>query len=535
MNRWLPSRLTSGVTLAAVMVFLSAANPMGAHYSHETDELLWFLVISDTHIGAQIGYGDKDTERLHWATSELVDTVLPSFLVNAGDLTDATGGLYIPTGQKDKEWQSYRDICVANGMTPEFYYDLPGNHDQYSQWPTTHYLGYSIQGAASGQINHSWTRVDTTGQKYLFIGLATCGSDGAIPPFDNAGLDTADLAFLHSTLSAHGDADIIIMFGHHPIDRFKHGESQFRQVLEDHNVLGYYFGHTHKYSMAWENGALQFNLDSLTKGDKEHVALVALDGMGLSTRVFDVYDWPQVLITTPLNAQLAQNHLYDYMISNALPTARVRALALHPNGIASVQAFINGSIPVTMELVEDNVWQGEFDPTLLDPDTSHLVEVVAVGGGKTRTDRAVFYVFDDPDPIDPVEPNPEESPDYVEEPFRVEEVEPSRIEEPTNDLGSSDVVSLDSGWGFEEIRGQDSDEDTLWPPEELAPGEVSGTGDALESDGETPAQGEIPLSSGPKSGCSSSPTSPATYPAGWLWLALLGLACLAGLRIRCRS
>jgi hypothetical protein len=517
------------------MVFLSAANPMGAHYSHETDELLWFLVISDTHIGAQIGYGDKDTERLHWATSELVDTVLPSFLVNAGDLTDATGGLYIPTGQKDKEWQSYRDICVANGMTPEFYYDLPGNHDQYSQWPTTHYLGYSIQGAASGQINHSWTRVDTTGQKYLFIGLATCGSDGAIPPFDNAGLDTADLAFLHSTLSAHGDADIIIMFGHHPIDRFKHGESQFRQVLEDHNVLGYYFGHTHKYSMAWENGALQFNLDSLTKGDKEHVALVALDGMGLSTRVFDVYDWPQVLITTPLNAQLAQNHLYDYMISNALPTARVRALALHPNGIASVQAFINGSIPVTMELVEDNVWQGEFDPTLLDPDTSHLVEVVAVGGGKTRTDRAVFYVFDDPDPIDPVEPNPEESPDYVEEPFRVEEVEPSRIEEPTNDLGSSDVVSLDSGWGFEEIRGQDSDEDTLWPPEELAPGEVSGTGDALESDGETPAQGEIPLSSGPKSGCSSSPTSPATYPAGWLWLALLGLACLAGLRIRCRS
>ncbi len=534
MSRSFPSHVTSGVAMAAAMVLLSAANPMGAHYSHEHDELLWFLVISDTHIGAQIGYGDKDTERLHWATSELVDTVLPSFLVNAGDLTDATGGLFVPTGQKDKEWQSYRDICVTNGMTPDFYYDIPGNHDQYSQWPITHYLGYSIQGAATGQINHSWTRVDATGQKYLFIGLATCGSDGAIPPFDNAGLDTADLAFLYSTLSAHADADIIVLFGHHPIDRFKHGGDQFRQVLEDHNVLAYYFGHTHKYSMSWANGALQFNLDSLTKGDKEHVALVALDGMGLSTRVFTVFDWPQVMITAPLNAQLAQNHLYDYMISNALPAARIRALALHPDGIASVQAFINGSLPVSMELVEDNVWQGEFDPKLLDPDTSHLVEVVAVGGGKTRTDRAVFYVFDVPDPIDPVEPDLEDSPDHVEKPHRVEEVEPSRLEEPADDPGSSDVVSPDSGWGFEEIRGQDSDEDALRPPEELAFGEVSGTGDLHESDSKTSAKGEIPLSSGPKSGCSASPTGTVPPPAGWLWLAVLGLACLVGVRSRCR-
>ena len=115
---------------------LMAANPGGAHHVLDDSELVWFVVISDTHIGANLGgYGDKDTDRLAWATSEMVDTIQPEFIINAGDLTDATNGLFVPTGQKDGEWETYQEILDANGMTPDFYYDVPGNHDHYSEWP----------------------------------------------------------------------------------------------------------------------------------------------------------------------------------------------------------------------------------------------------------------------------------------------------------------------------------------------------------------------------------------------------------------
>lgn len=467
------------VLLLLVSVAQISATPSSAHQSFEADELLWFLVISDTHVGAQLIYGDKDTERFDWATSDLVDTVRPSFLVNAGDLTDATAGLLIPTGQKDGEWESYHSIWSGNGMTSDFYFDLPGNHDHYGEWPLDHYFTWSLQGHEDHLVNHYWVRTDGKGNKLLFIGLATCASNGAIAPLDDAGLDTVDMAFLNQVLEQESDADAIVIFGHHPVGNFNDGQDDFRWILENAGVTSYVYGHTHSYDMFWENGALQVNLDSLTKGDEHNVGLFALDGLGLSAKVFTQGEWPQVLVTSPLDATLAENHLYDYMVSNAWEQVPVRALALDPDGVENVFATIDNSLVVTMEVVEENVWQGTFDPKLLSVDEAHTVEVVALSQGKTASDSAVFYVFDDPDPV-------EENPEVVEEPWVAEEIEAVEVIEAVERVESSyevEAMDLVETGDFEIIEETFAPDEIDWTSADL-PGETTTGNDSNPSDGE---------------------------------------------------
>ncbi len=545
----IPRQLLNPLAVIACLG-LMAANPSGAHHVLDDSELVWFVVFSDTHIGANLGgYGEKDTDRLDWATGEMVNTIQPEFIINAGDLTDATNGFLIPTGQKDGEWESYRGILDANGMTPDFYYDIPGNHDHYSEWPLEHYLTWSMQGSQDGQLNHAWTHTDATGQKYLFIGLATCASNGAIAPFDDAGLDETDLTFLGNTLEENADADIVTVFGHHPLESLNDGHDEFYNALAANSVSAYIFGHTHEYATWWENATVHVNIDSITKGNSRNIALVAFDGLGMSVNVFDVQKWPQVMITAPVDAELGENHLYDYMISNALPEAKIRALAFHPDGVASATAVIDSDLTIPMVKVGDRLWEAPFDPREMDPNVPHVATVTINAGGTTASDEVVFYLFEDDTPID----NPEEtepSPEWVEAVEFVEAVEDYEVITADWVEESADVVSWpesdyeiveDTGVESDipgsdipgsDIPGSDIPEDE-WKSdgvssEELAEFDfwgVDGTADGLEEDivADSKAMGQIP---GPKSsGCSSASTV-AADPAGLLLIVLLGLLVL---------
>ncbi len=387
-------------------LFLVAATPQQAHHADGPDELLWFLVVSDSHVGTGLIGGSQDTDYLHWATTTLVDTIQPAFMVNCGDLTDGTGGGLFPTGPKDEEWSSYRAILDDNGMTADFYYDLPGNHDQYSDLGLPHYLGYSIQGEAHGTSNYHWT-VEAGGWKYLFIGVDSTGSDGAPWPADNAGLDGADFEALYAALDAEPDADIIAVFGHHPAtsNYFGDGLNEFRNVFDDHLVSAYLFGHSHDYSVKWESDTMQFNIRSLGKSANLQVGLIAFDGLGLSAKAFDVDDWPQVLVTAPLNSGLGGNHPYDYMVDASAGPALVRAIAFHPNGVENVIAVVDDGPSIAMSVVDDNVWEGTFDPSELD-EYPHSLKVIATADGQADQQVSSFYVFnapESPEPTDHVE------------------------------------------------------------------------------------------------------------------------------------
>ena len=184
------------------------------------DRLFWFMIMSDTHIGAN----STCAQNLTWAVTQARQVISPQFIVNAGDLTDSTNGGVIPNGPYQAEWNTYRQILASAGITSAFYYDMPGNHDEYNDGTLAYYRANSIQGQATGRTQPSWTRQFSYGS-YHFLGVCTPGNDGApfsIWPWDNygdhAGLDPTELAFIQGDLASNTEAQLTLIFGHHPFE-----------------------------------------------------------------------------------------------------------------------------------------------------------------------------------------------------------------------------------------------------------------------------------------------------------------------------
>ena len=80
---------TIQVSLFFILLFPVSAAGLGAepYYHQNADRLFWFMVISDTHVGAE---DEQDTNFLAWATREARAVISPQFIVNTGDLTDST-------------------------------------------------------------------------------------------------------------------------------------------------------------------------------------------------------------------------------------------------------------------------------------------------------------------------------------------------------------------------------------------------------------------------------------------------------------
>jgi hypothetical protein len=350
-----------------------------AYYHPSADRLFWFMIISDTHIGAN----STCSENLTWAVTQARQVIAPQFIVNTGDLTDSTNGWLIPDGPYQAEWDRYRQILEGAGMTSSFYYDMPGNHDEYNDGTLAYYRANSIQGRATGQTQPSWTRQFSYGS-YHFLGVCTPGNDGApwsIWPWDNygdhAGLDNIELPYIQSDLASHTDAQLTLIFGHHPFEAHYHiwtdtgltyGLETFLSLIETYLVPFYGFGHTHNYrenfySKNLTNGIYYMNVASLGKSDQNQYAVMAVDGNGLSLVPAQKGLWPVVLITAPVDQRLgAYPNPYAYQIPMK-PNNPIRALVFDPNPVSQVQFSIDGS-PVwqDMQRLEGTpVWEGHWN------------------------------------------------------------------------------------------------------------------------------------------------------------------------------
>ena len=91
-----------------------AGNPHAAFYSSDNDKIVWFVFITDLHIGAR---GTQDSDNLTWVVTQGKNVVAPEFIVATGDLTDCTDGnlLGIPNGPYQSEWNEYKAILAAGG------------------------------------------------------------------------------------------------------------------------------------------------------------------------------------------------------------------------------------------------------------------------------------------------------------------------------------------------------------------------------------------------------------------------------------
>ncbi|MBN1547711.1 MAG: metallophosphoesterase [Syntrophaceae bacterium] len=387
----------------------SAGDPYSAYYSPDTDQLLWFVIASDAHIGTS---GSTDTTNLQWLVGQAKNTIDPSFIVLSGDLTDSTNGNIFgyPNGPYQEEWDQYKNILNTNGIEASFFFDIPGNHDAYNDQYFSYYLANSVQGRETGRTQASWTRLGPWG-KFHFLGLNTADNTG--DPFslfwpygDYAGLDSSELAFISNEMTAHGDAALTLVFGHHPLaptgnssDTYLYyGKVEFVSLMDNHGASLYGYGHTHVtseqyFSQNMTDGVFYFNVSALGKDSPNQYTIAAIDCNGISAVTQNVGTWPVVLITAPMDRRLGGLvNPYAYQVTNAA-TNPIRALVFDPAAVTQVQFRVNGGIWQPMANVPGNsrLWQGLWDASTL-AEAEYTVDVQATTGSGSRLDTVKTYL-----------------------------------------------------------------------------------------------------------------------------------------------
>lgn len=381
--------------------------PHSAYYSPHNDRIFWFIQISDIHIGAS---GTQDSDNLRWIVNDARNVIQPNFIVASGDLTDSTNGGFVPNGPYQIEWDEYQAILDAAGMDASVYYDIPGNHDAYNDQFFSYYLANSVQGRTTGQTQVSWVR-DFSFGTYHFLGVNTADNTGdpfsIIRPYgDHAGLDATELTFIQAELENHQDADLTLVFGHHPLfdtgvstDTWLfYGQEAFVGYLDVYGASLYGYGHTHRFDEAifsgnaytgfmQGNGIHYFNIASLGKSDNNQYSIIAVDCNGISITTQQVETWPVVLITAPLSKTFGPDiNPYVYDIPNR-ETNPIRALVFDENIITGVYYSIDGSDQLgVMNRVPSNphLWEAVWDASPLALGL-HTIEVQAVSASGTGT------------------------------------------------------------------------------------------------------------------------------------------------------
>ncbi len=407
----------TGCVAVLLVLFVSPAlpgYPNTADYSTDNDRIFWFILVSDTHIGAR---GSQDSNNLTWIVTQGMNVVQPEFVVLAGDLTDSTNGNWLgyPNGPYQQEWDEYKSILTKGNVNSINFYDIPGNHDAYNDKYFQYYIANSVQGRATGSTQVSWTRVFDFG-KYHFLGVNTAGNTGASfslswPYGDYAGLDSDELAYIWNELTSHSDHDLTLVFGHHPVTDtgvstdtwLYYGAQDFIGMLDQYMASLYGYGHTHKYSeVLFEgdaytgsmigDGIVYLNVTSVGKSSDNNFTVIAVDCNGISTKTQAIGKWPLILITTPVNHDLGGvSNPYAYEIPTASNNP-IRALVFDAATVSQVRYRIDGGNWNSMQRVSDNpkLWEAFWDNRTL-PEGRHAIQVEATGS-TVNSDMISVYV-----------------------------------------------------------------------------------------------------------------------------------------------
>lgn len=385
-------------------VQVQASGPYGATYCSDNNHVFWFIHMSDPHIGS----GSTAVNRLTWIVTTGRSVIGPSFIVATGDLTDSTNGNFAgyPNGPHQAEWDSYKGILAAAGLTLDDYYDIPGNHDAYNDRYFAYYKANGFQRLAfgnSGQV--AWTKTTGWGDTYHFVAVNTADNTGAgfsiFPPYgDHAGLDATELTALENDLAspAAAGAKLSFVFGHHPVtgtgsssDTYLYyGASQFVSDLHAYGASAYNYGHVHdnvetiftgnSYTGSIPPGVRYTRVASLGKSDGNNYSVVSVDCNGTNWVTQPVGTWPLVMITAPVNkyAGTATNP-YGYDVP-AVATNPIRALVFDGGTVGTVQFRIDGGawFPMIRTAAGSPQWTGTWDASGLSAG-EHSVEVQAQG------------------------------------------------------------------------------------------------------------------------------------------------------------
>ena len=414
--------LAVGAVAVGVMLATSQqvqAAPVDAHHAHGSTNMFWFMHISDTHIGSFRASGINDRFRKAIEISKVVN---PWFLLATGDLVEGGRGLGIPTtGQSDKEWSVYQQLYEEAEMRPDFYFDLPGNHDGYGDVGMTFYKKWALQGKTHNSSSVlSWV-VDIPLGSYLFFGWNSAGN-GSGPISEKPAFLDSEIAKVKDILARNPDARLNFFSSHHhlsgkdePFGPVPTNASKVIELMESLGGAYYLHGHKHRCGeyLLGERSVLVNQIGSLglpvhkPPDEWMNIGIAVVDHDGFTYRVTDVEKpFPLVIVTTPVGMDLRGEgelgdqspegmfHPYVYKVCKDRTDNPVRALVFGQKPPTRVEVKVGSLSPVQMQVsaVAPQIWEGKVDTTSLSPGNTHFTVVATFpedGGGEQVAEHRV--------------------------------------------------------------------------------------------------------------------------------------------------
>ena len=398
-------RAVSLAVLLAVCAALAvtpadAAGPASAYYAADTDGIFWFMHISDLHVGAKDSFGEwssYDPGNYTFAVNEGVDVIQPVFLVATGDLVNGSANNIPTSGQSQSQWNTYKSIYTGASMVDSFYYDIVGNHDEYSSsCPSLHwYLDNSLQGQAKDAAHFSWTHTTVLGD-YFFYGLNMTGDCVAPYSAGDGTLLDGEYNAITAALDANSRSELLFVFAHQGPAQ-PQNSARLMDHLVQHGVF-YVHGHIHEYKeylAGNTSGEIVVNEVSTTgKGDTDNIGVGVVDHNAFIYRATShSQPWPFVIVTAPVAAHLRDGELnpwaYDVCKDRVNP---FRALIFAQQNVGSVTVKVGALNAVPMTNVQGPLWAAAVDTSALAAGQQTIV-VSGQAGGRTDTDSvtAEFY------------------------------------------------------------------------------------------------------------------------------------------------
>lgn len=431
------------VAAAACLSFLALTSessailgPSAAHHARGTENVFWFLHVSDVHIGSPL-YGNHG-KHANWLFDEAIGIVQPWFVVVTGDLVDAAKNKVPTAGQVQAEWDEYRSLYEGAVMTPSFYFDLPGNHDGYGDEGMGHYLANSLLGRTHNRLYTAWT-VEIPAGQYLFFGFNSAGN-GSGPFFEKPAFTTDEIEVFQQTVLNHDSARQVFALAHHPLSKPAKG----KEVEDELKSLGgayYLHGHDHDYEeyLAGGGTVVVNQVASLGAKDTNNVGVGVVDHDGFVYRATNTKSpWPFVVITAPMGVDLrngGKKHPYAYNVCKDRNDNPVRALvfSLTPPKQVRVKIGNGAEVSMTPSVSSSNLWTANVDTSKLTTGVHDVMVTADVDGASA--DHKIRTRFID----GPCDPLPEDPPP-VEQDAGVDA-------QPDGDAGDSDGGNSDADDG----------------------------------------------------------------------------------------
>ncbi|MGC4120884.1 MAG: metallophosphoesterase [Myxococcales bacterium] len=354
----------------AALVAPDAAPPASADAASGTAPL-WFLHLSDTHLGENTGPAPGNLQAF---VRDVLPVIKPALTVHTGDVTDSGD---------PAQYDAYAALVSGKVAGFPLYSEIPGNHDVKTD-TTADFLAKTPTGLAGGGV---WGvhDLDTTSGRIRLVRTSTVDSgSGALRLLGI--LSSGQVDALLAAPASPVPVWRTLLAAHHPPSALSstNSDEKMQQLLAHFAPAVYLCGHVHLEAFSWQGQTLVLQASTLGRenGSEGHFALGALDEDGPAARSIAIdytkaptVSWPLVLVTYPGNATLGGTNPVAKAVK-AGASISVRALAFSPSGASSARVRLDQGTWTPMTSTDATLWTAAIAAPVASG--KHTVEVSAM-------------------------------------------------------------------------------------------------------------------------------------------------------------